>query len=465
MACNPHETSAIISIHIYKMEKPMIRSPILLTILAFVSLATTPLVMADNGPPPAYFIDESKLPFQALPGATTFWGVHKRAGFRAEVPDNWNGNLVLWLHGERGSGLELTVDNHPLRALLIQQGFAWAASSYSRNDYDVATGVQDTHALVQRFNGLVDNPYRIYLTGASMGGHIIAASIEQYPNTYDGALPICGALGDYELFDYFLDFNVVAQQLGTGTSLFPVDPEIYIATTVPQIKANLESVPNGWPFFLNAGGQDLKNLTELRSGGIRPNFDEAWFFWNTFPDFDSGPGNFLFDLGIGDGTLPRTPGVGVDNIDTMYQFDTDPNLTPAEQMLNECVIRVSAEPQGRHPTGLNQLPVISGDINIPVLTLHNLGDLFVPVLNEVVYVSRVAAHGKRDLLVQRAIRGVDHCDFTPAEAATAFLDLVAWVEYGIKPGGDDFLDPASVADPNFGCAFTDGPHLLGTPCP
>jgi hypothetical protein len=128
------------------------------------------------------------------------------------------------------------------------------------------------------------------------------------------------------------------------------------------------------------------------------------------------------------------------------------------------VVRVAADPQGR-VGGLAQVPQVSGDITIPVLTLHNLGDLFVPVLNEVEYVTRVTAHGKRDLLVQRAIRGVLHCDFTAAEFSTAFLDLVAWLEFGIKPAGDDFLDPAAVADPLFGCAFTDGSHSLGTPCP
>ena len=100
-----------------------------------------------------------------------------------------------------------------------------------------------------------------------------------------------------------------------------------------------------------------------------------------------------------------------------------------------------------------------------MLTLHNLGDLFVPVLNEVEYAARAAAHGKSDLLVQRAIRGVLHCDFTAAEFSTAFIDLVNWVENGVKPAGDDWLTPGSVADPLFGCAHTDGPHFLGTPCP
>jgi pimeloyl-ACP methyl ester carboxylesterase len=324
--------------------------------------------------------------------------------------------------------------------------------------------VQTTHALVKHLNAVVGKPERVYITGASLGGHVTAVSIEQYPAAYEAALPICGVLGDYELFDYFLDFNVAAQQLGTGASIFPVDPVQYIEVTVPQIKANLSAVPGGWPNLLNAAGQNLKNLVELRSGGKRPNFDLAWFFWNTFPSFVSGPGNFLFDLGTGDGTLPRAPGVGVENSDVVYQFDGDPNLSAEEQAFNDGVVRVSADPQAR-AGGLRQVPQISGDIGVPVLTLHNLGDLFVPFHNEVEYVKRVDAHGKRDLLVQRAIRGVGHCDFTAAEFGGAFLDLVSWVETGVKPAGDDVLDPTEVANPLFGCNFTQGAHLLGVPCP
>jgi hypothetical protein len=41
-----------------------------------------------------------------------------------------------------------------------------------------------------------------------------------------------------------------------------------------------------------------------------------------------------------------------------------------------------------------------------------------------------------------------------SEQATAFADLVNWVENGVKPAGDDILNPSTVANPSFGCAFS-----------
>jgi hypothetical protein len=162
---------------------------------AFVAAITALLVaivvvsgVAAAGPPPAYFVDESKLPFDALQGTTTarYWGVHGGAGYRVEVPANWNGELVLYAHGFRGTGLELTITNPSLRQWLVTHGYAWAASSFSTNGYDVKQGVKDTHALGQLFNGLVGNPSRTYITGHSMGGHITGVAIEQYPSAYVG---------------------------------------------------------------------------------------------------------------------------------------------------------------------------------------------------------------------------------------------------------------------------------------
>jgi pimeloyl-ACP methyl ester carboxylesterase len=409
------------------------------------------------GPPPAYFVDESKLPFDGIPGIPTdrYWGVHAGAGYRIEVPHNWNGSLVMWAHGFRGDGLELTVDNHPLRPFLVASGYAWAASSYSKNAYDVAVGVKDTHALTQRFNGIAGNPDRVYLTGASMGGHVTAVAIEQYPDSYVGAMPICGVLGDVELFDFFLDYNLVAAALAGVETTFPPDPAQWVGVAVPQITGTLAAA---WPLGLTTDGENLKAMTELRSGGVRPLYDAAFVSW----------ASFLFQFGALDGTLPRSPGVVVDNSATVYQFDTDPALSLSEQELNDSVLRVTHDPQGRAGQGLANVPVVQGAPPVPVLTLHTLGDLFVPFSMEQIYAQRVAANGRSDLLVQRAIRGVGHCDFAPAEFVQGFVDLVAWVEHGIKPEGDDVLTTAVVADPFYGCTFTTETRDLGpftAPCP
>ncbi len=102
---------------------------------------------------------------------------------------------------------------------------------------------------------------------------------------------------------------------------------------------------------------------------------------------------------------------------------------------------------------------------MPVLSMHTLGDLFVPFSMEQIYARRAAANGVGDLLVTRAIRDVNHCGFTTVEMERGFADLVNWVSNGVKPAGDDILTPATVANPNFGCTFTVGAHALAPACP
>jgi hypothetical protein len=100
-----------------------------------------------------------------------------------------------------------------------------------------------------------------------------------------------------------------------------------------------------------------------------------------------------------------------------------------------------------------------------MLSLHTLGDLFVPFLMEQVYARRVASKGNAHNLVQRATRDFGHCAFTGPELVQTFTDLVSWVEGGTKPAGDNVLDTAAVASPTFGCTFTDkvSPRLWNTP--
>jgi hypothetical protein len=103
---------------------------------------------------------------------------------------------------------------------------------------------------------------------------------------------------------------------------------------------------------------------------------------------------------------------------------------------------------------------------VPVLSLHDIGDLFVPFSMEQVYAARVAKHGRSDLFVSRAIRGVGHCDFTAPEMQRGFDDMVSWVRTGHRPGGDAILDREAVASPSFGCRWTVGERpAFRQPCP
>ena len=427
----------------------------------FVTVITALLVavlvasgVAAAGPPPAYFVDESKLPFDALPGTTTarYWGVHGGAGYRIEVPANWNGELVLYAHGFRGTGLELTITNPRIRQFLVTHGYAWGASSFATNGYDVKQGVKDTHALGELFNGLVGNPRRTYLTGHSMGGHITGVAIEQYPQAFVGALPMCGVMGDNDLFDYYLDFNLVAEELAGVQAQFPF-PTNYQSAVVPVVKAELGPA---YPAVLNAQGLKLFGVTQNISGGPRPAFATSFVVW----------GNFLFTVGTtGTGDIGVAPGNVQDNSTTVYQIDSDPALSPDEIVLNATVLRVTQDPQGRHPNGLANIPPILANFRIPVLSIHTIGDLFVPLSMEQIYALRAADQGTSSLLVQRAIRDHNHCGFFVPEEEAAFAALVNWVTNGVKPAGDDILTPAIVAAPTFGCQFSVPGHPGFAACP
>lgn len=433
---------------------------VLLALVGFAAIAASP-VQAET----RFFVDEETLPFDPVEGfedSERLWGVDQNAGYRIEVPADWNGELVIWTHGYRGEGdrLFFNPEEVPMRVWLLENGYAWAASTYSQNSYSVGNAVSDTRRLGSVFRNMIDRPERVYISGASMGGHIAAASIERHPEYYDGAMPVCGVLGDFELFDYFLDFAMAAQQLGLGQSTFPAGPD-FLTVDTPNIKANLEAIPGGWPFVLNENGQAFKQLVELRSGGDRPNYDEAWAFWNS--------SDFLFSLGVGDGTVGGGTKIVLDNRDVYYETDLIPGPSNAiEEALNEEITRVAPDRLSRRLTRGAPSVSLRGNITVPVLAMHNLGDLFVPYHNEIVYAEKVADKGKSDLLVQRAIRGVNHCGFSTAEYEQGFSDLVNWVETGVRPAGDIVTDPAVVASEDYGCQFTDqseGAHLFATPCP
>ncbi len=437
----------------------------LLSAVALVTLAAG-VISPAAAEEKEYVVVEAALPFDPLEGAEAFWGIQNGAGWQYEVPEHWNGDLVMWAHGYAGTGTDLFVQQPPqgLREYLIANGYAWGASSYSENDYRVATPAKETRRLAQsfkKFTGVKKQPAHRYLLGVSMGGNITAYSAERYRKFYDGLLPACGVLADKDLFDYFADANLAFQELGGNGELPVANPAQWLGVDVPANKAALEAAPGSWPFALNDDGEALKQLIELESGGDRPNFDEGWTFWNIAVEGQFDNSNFLWSLAIDTGTVPLE-GQFNGNDGEVYQLDLDPALSAEEVAFNENIQRV--ERMSYLPYQRKELPENKGRFVDPMLTIHNLGDLFVPFNNEVEYYERVQANGFPNKLVQRAIRGAGHCDFTTAEWITSFQDLENWAENGVKPEGDIVNDPAAVADPSYGCRFTEGDHFFAAPC-
>ena len=388
-------------------------------------------------------------------------GVLNGAGYRVEVPANWNGKLVMYAHGYAGTGAALTVGNVAIRRHLIQNGYAWAASSYSKNYYDVRVGVEDTNALALEFTKIsaknsrtLAAPSKIYITGFSMGGHITAAAIEDEAKTtainkvnYNGAVPMCGVMGDTALFDQFAAIQMTAQALA-GVPNYPTDKfsEIIGLVTGSLFTSFPSAAAPQAPIATTATGAKFASVLKNITGGERPMFAQGLSFGGSFP-------NIWGSLG-GDGTISGILNKNIlDTTGFTYVIDGD---TAGSTTLNASAqkLKAAVDANRLRTDGLRWIPKANGEFKIPVVSIHTLGDLFVPFSMQQVYQKRVAAKGNSTWLVQRAIRGASHCDFTIAEQVDAFEAMIKWETDGVKPAGDDVVTAATVANANYGCAFT-----------
>ncbi len=394
--------------------------------------------------------------------ATDIWSgvMDNGAGYLVEVPENWNGALVMYAHGYKGTGDELSVDAPALRKWLIDNNFAWAASSYSKNYYDVEAGVEDTNDLALKFTDIAEAngrqlvaPHKTYIIGVSMGGHVAAAAVEQETLSsarnkvfYNASMPMCGVVAGTHEFDYLLDATFAAQHVaGLGPNTYPAEfdqSEIdsVLWSTNPSFTA--QGVPT-------AAGLKLEAIVRNLSGGDRPVFEAG---------FRGGYYNVVMGTGGRDGTVNGILEKDLSgNLNTFYQLDNDPLRSAEENTFNNTILRVEPDPAANAPraNGLRYIPEVNGQFSVPVMTLHGLGDLYVPFVHEQIYRRRAIANGSDNLLVQRAIRAPGHCDFTVEEQSSAFSDLVGWVNTGIKPTGDNVLDASIVSQESYGCTFSD----------
>lgn len=398
-----------------------------------------------------------------LSGTSRWAGVMPNgAAYRVEVPVNWNGTLVMFAHGYAGTGDKLAVQNPPIRRHLLQNGYAWAASSYAKNYYDVRAGVEDTNALALAFNDIaranqrpLAAPERVLVMGTSMGGHVTAAAVEaetyrtaNHKMKYDGALAMCGPVGDTELFNVMAGMQMSAQALA-GFADVPSQQWSTISNQViGALFSTYPAAPGlGVPMAVTSPlGTQYASVVKNLTGGERPMFSLGLTVGGSL----SLPFRELGSDGTVNGILNKNV---LDTTGLSYLIDGDPAATA---QLNAAAQKLTAAPDANRlrTDGLRWVPQVNGEFSVPVVSIHTLGDLYVPFGMQQLYRKRAEAKGSSALLVQRAMRGISHCDFTVAEMSESFDALAQWVESGVKPAGDDVLNAQTVASPAYGCTYT-----------
>jgi pimeloyl-ACP methyl ester carboxylesterase len=335
--------------------------------------------------------------------------------YAMDVPENWNGDLVVYAHGyvEEPGGEVALPDIAYLRDPLLGRGFAVAYSSFSSNGYALKEGARQTHQLRGLFASRFAKPRRTIVVGQSLGGIIALKLAETYPNDYAGALLGCGVVGGTrDEIAYIANVRVLFDHFYGGVlpgSLLEVPPGTDFQALVPGIVQAIQQSPNGAFFMGQILSIQYASSNELVEAIVRAL-------------------GFQF-LGASD-FLDRTHGhVFFDNSQVVYTGAGVPQ--PVLDDLNAKVARYRASSDAA--SYMSQYYQPSGNLEIPVLTLHTTRDPIVPLFNEDRYREIVAQAGRSELLRQRTVAMFGHCTYTVEELVAAFDELSAWVEARATP--------------------------------
>ncbi|GAB3896343.1 alpha/beta hydrolase [Larkinella knui] len=323
------------------------------------------------------------------------------ARYRIDIPANWNPKrLLMYAHGyetiknKRGNLSGGTMES------FTKKGFAVAQSAYRRQGWAVAEGVDDTEALRQYFVRKYGQPDTTFITGHSMGGMITLATIEKFPDNYQGALPLCTISGNlYQslqnhlfamltTFDGLFANTVALEKLATGTGT-PTAPEVI------RQKLQADSLL----------GQQFARRFAVKYSDLP---GTLWFFQEIYRDLSQQAGGNPFD-----------------NSNVLYSG------FPDDALVNRRATRLAAQPKPR--TFLGPYTTFSGKISDPVLLVHTTYDQLIPPADGTAYDAIVRQAGNDRLFVMKFTDGQGHCRFTPAQTEAVFDQLRQWAQTGQRP--------------------------------
>ncbi len=326
------------------------------------------------------------------------------AQFRIDIPEKWNGVLVLYCHGYSASpGRYDSPKPNPVLEALLKEGYAFAQSGYAAGGWAIQEAVQDTEGLRRYFVKKYGAPKETYVTGHSMGGFLTMALMEMFPNVYDGGLPLCGPLSPASWFleRRVFDMLVVFEYLFPGALPSPgAIPGDFAASAARS--AELQKVLESRP----------EQADEMRRvSGIRTNKELA--------------STLVFFTAILKELQQRAGGNPFDNTNTIYEGTNDDNA------LNDGVKRYRAD--ARAAEYLRRYYTPTGRLSRPMLAIHNTYDPLVPPWTTNPYAEIAEQADRAGLFVQQYVKRGGHCAITPSEISRGFAQLREWRAAGKRP--------------------------------
>jgi len=420
---------------------------------------------------------------RAQTGVTPYVGsLADGATYLIEVPANWNGTLFLYSHGYVNPGAAnpaLDVGDPVTRFFMLSSGYALAGSSYATTGWAIQQALPDQIAVLDLFNQLVKRPKRTIAWGHSLGGIITAGLIQNYPDRFVAAQPMCGVLsGGVATWNTALDSEFAFKTLlapGTGLQVVNIANPTENFELSEEILAEAQATPQGRArIALGAALADTPGwFTPLSPEPAPTDYagqEANQFLWDQQVDFPfvfafrhelelRAQGNVSWNTGV-DYRHQLERSIGRDEVVALYQqagLDLDADL----QTLNDAA-RISADPQA--VKYLEQNIIFDGRIHIPVLTLHTKGDGLVVVQNESAYKKVVDERGNGEFLRRTFIDRAGHCAFTPAETIADVLTLIDRLDTGrwhdVKP--TDLNNAANALGPAFN-VFAGAQGVVATP--
>lgn len=386
--------------------------------------------------------------------ATCYQGQDGNGAFYSlAVPARWNGSLVLHAHGGPdlgdGSDPERSADDLARWAVMVKEGYAWAGSAYRRGGYGTRMAAADTENLRRLFVAGFGRPERTYVHGQSWGGNVAAKVVETYGDqrgAYDGALLTNGVLaGGSRGYDYRVDLRVVYQYYCRN----------HPRPTEPQ-----------YPLW-----QGLRADSELTSAGLRARLQECTGYASAPAERTAPQQRNLDDILAVTGVPERTLESHLRFATFTFRDIVHRRLDGRNPFSNQGVryagshddaaLNAGVERFGPDPTARRDLSYdsdLTGDVRLPVLTLHAIDDPTAFVEHEAAYRDTLRGAGRDRQLVQTFTREREHSGLSAAEYANSLAALDAWVRSGVRPTARSIAASCPAFDRGYGtgCFYDPG---------